>query len=543
MAEQSRAQNDKSTESKSSKDQVQAKPGAVGQIQAALAVRRAQVAPSNLTAADVMQLQRTIGNQATGRLLQAKLKLGPAVDPDEQETDRTAQQVVRSLTAPPPPVQREENDEAAPMQVSRFADSIADLQRRDKREPKQKFVLRKIQRAYEEDEDIQAKPLTVSPAGDAVIQRAWHTFPLDYTAIDQEKGQGQIRTKAWKRGGSLKEWVGKFHSALVKRSERDALVALNGLKARLESDQQLAVQGKLKAPKGVKNFNVGAAQQNAVGFFAKWILSVQEHIDYANTTGDWMTDFREKYINEPMGATLTPKEAVLNNLANVDQATPERVQAVGRMWDLGGMPMRQRMTDVMGGVSDLPRMSGMEYFLEQVSPIHVGYSRALNMFDMWMQGVLYHNWVYPWETWMPTKSGENQYGEERIIDSYDPITRAQYQLTPNGKRIVKADTNPLIGDNIYVLTKDNVWYGGAKDGPVHHSSFMQGAPVKCAGHLHTDNSGNLTGIDTSSGHYAPDMTALRRAAAVLKSQMDVSDVQVADFRGGGQQSLDNFLRG
>jgi len=603
MAEQARTQKNEPSQKTGAQSQARGGQRGAGLDQAAQTLRRAQAMPQSLTQKDVLQLQRAIGNRATGQLLQAKFRVGPAGDVHEQEADRTARQVMRTLSAPASKVQREEGDETEKGLASPFPNYMADVQRSDKPAPKRGFSAPKVQRSDELDEDIQAKPTAAntysyppkpeagskraffapqvqrqngtgivqsgiqrkrsanlddlfsvpypnlapaapisSPSTHEVIQRAWHTYPLNYATMSQEKTQGQIRTKAWKRGGGLEDWVTKFHTALGKRSEKDALKALNGLKARLIADQKLAAQGKLKAPKGVKNFNLGTAQQNAAIFFAKWILSVQEHIDYATNTGDWITDFREKYINEPLAANLTPKEAVLRNLANVDRATDERLQGIGQMWDLGSQAMQQRMTDLMGGVSDLPRMSGMEYFLEQASPEHVGYGRVLAMFDQWTTGVLYHNWTYPWETWMQNKSSNTTYGQERIIDSYDPLTRAQYELTPNGKTIRKADNNPLVGDNIYVLTKDNLWYGGTKDGPVHHSSFMQGAPVKCAGHLHTDNGGNLKKVDISSGHYAPGRNDLRRAAAILKMQMDVSDVKVSDFNSGGLQSVDDFLK-
>ncbi|MCA9961054.1 MAG: hypothetical protein KC443_18570, partial [Anaerolineales bacterium] len=61
--------------------------------------------PNTLTPADAAQLQRTLGNQAVGQLLQighphpiqAKLTLGPVNDPYEQEADSVAQQVVSQI--------------------------------------------------------------------------------------------------------------------------------------------------------------------------------------------------------------------------------------------------------------------------------------------------------------------------------------------------------------------------------------------------------------------------------------------------------------
>ena len=63
-------------------------------------LQRMEEAPGSIRPADVLQLQRTIGNRATGQLLQAKLKLGPAGDRYEQEADQVAKQVVAASRQP-----------------------------------------------------------------------------------------------------------------------------------------------------------------------------------------------------------------------------------------------------------------------------------------------------------------------------------------------------------------------------------------------------------------------------------------------------------
>ena len=78
-------------------------------------IGRASIAPESLTSADVLQLQRTIGNRAVGGLLadikqgrsatsfasvpqiQAKLTINPPGDKYEQEADRVAKRVVRQI--------------------------------------------------------------------------------------------------------------------------------------------------------------------------------------------------------------------------------------------------------------------------------------------------------------------------------------------------------------------------------------------------------------------------------------------------------------
>lgn len=77
-------------------------------------IQRALADPSQLTAADAAHLQRAIGNRALGQLLsnpsrsransapaiQTKLQVGPANDKYEQEADRVADSVMRSMANP-----------------------------------------------------------------------------------------------------------------------------------------------------------------------------------------------------------------------------------------------------------------------------------------------------------------------------------------------------------------------------------------------------------------------------------------------------------
>ncbi len=56
-----------------------------------------------LTPQNLWYLQKTVGNQAVGRLIQAKLKIGQPGDKYEQEADRVADEVMRM---PEPRIQR-----------------------------------------------------------------------------------------------------------------------------------------------------------------------------------------------------------------------------------------------------------------------------------------------------------------------------------------------------------------------------------------------------------------------------------------------------
>ena len=237
----------------------------------------------------------------------------------------------------------------------------------------------------------------------------------------------------------------------------------------------------------------------------------------------------ESARQQPQGPVDEDRAQFLLNAKLMANTGPEEIAGLGKMWDLGDDRQRERILSVMGGESDLRRMSSLEHFLEQVSPIHVGYVTVAKWFKFWAQGVVYQDQATSWAEFMTAKvEGGDDEKEPKIIDSYDAETRAQFQLTPRGQHVFKASDEPLVGDNIYVLSKDDVWYGGSKDGPVHHSSFLQGAPVQCAGHLYTDNAGKLLSIDNNSGHYTPSGADLERAMKVLDRQMNTSDVKTRD---------------
>ena len=107
--------------------------------------------------ADILALQRTVGNRAVSRLIQTKLTVGPAGNHYEQEADRVATQVM-AMSAPahtPQNLQRaEEEDEE--VQMKPLAASITPLVQRhtDGEEVQTKLI---VQRAEEEDEELQAK--------------------------------------------------------------------------------------------------------------------------------------------------------------------------------------------------------------------------------------------------------------------------------------------------------------------------------------------------------------------------------------------------
>lgn len=148
-------------------------------------LQRAQADPHSLTNSDLVRLQRSIGNRATGRLLaqrlsvQTKLQLGPANDKYEQEADAVARQVVRRMAAAP--VQRHHDEEEAvhakpaydtlsfssasiqtkrtfapaSAQTAPLAASISRVQRSEQPAPsKRAFAVPQVQRDDSEEEEL-----------------------------------------------------------------------------------------------------------------------------------------------------------------------------------------------------------------------------------------------------------------------------------------------------------------------------------------------------------------------------------------------------
>ena len=144
--------------------------------EAAVSSPGVHIAPASLTPADVLRLQRTIGNRATGALLQAKLKLGAANDRYEREADQVAQQVTRQLQSPP--VRRDDLEEDELAQAKPRAENITPVRRTFVASPST------LQRDdLEEDDEIQAKPLHGPEGGDVDADVA--------RAIQSAKGRGR----------------------------------------------------------------------------------------------------------------------------------------------------------------------------------------------------------------------------------------------------------------------------------------------------------------------------------------------------------------
>jgi hypothetical protein len=419
------------------------------------------------------------------------------------------------------------------------------------------FVQRLIRRAqsdaWQDDEnnllelaDLPAPEVTSDPPQNdvqrqPVIQRAWDDVLINYGTMSAEKDQGHIRTARWKTGGSIREFVANFSLAVMMNNGRNAQKALKSLRKVLVADQKTARRGNLKKPSNVtrQNWNRQAAQQAAATFFTKWITAIDAHMEYIQAEEYWLSDFRAEYLGlQADPDPLPPRDSFLANVASLAHMTPRHQDAMEILWDTSSPEMQQRISDVMGGGRRKKRVSNIQYFLEAINPIHVGYQGAEDIFEAWMDGVLQNNehWVY--EEWMPDQVQD----DHQIIHYYDDQERAARRVTPNGKQILKADGSPLNERSNFALTADNVLFAGPGwEENVHHSSFLSGLPVKCAGELFFRNS-NLSKINDQSGHYKPGLANMKRAVAFLNERMDTSDVTVSIVGHNGTIPVDEFMK-
>ena len=128
-----------------------------------LALQRATLNPAQAAPGDILGLQRTAGNRAVSRLIQAKLTVGGAGDRYEQEADRVAELVVSDRagrahgdsTGQQLGVQRQEDEEE--IQTKPLAATITPVVQRQ--EDEDEIQTKPLLQRQEDEEEIQTKPL------------------------------------------------------------------------------------------------------------------------------------------------------------------------------------------------------------------------------------------------------------------------------------------------------------------------------------------------------------------------------------------------
>lgn len=97
----------------------------------------------------------------------------------------------------------------------------------------------------------------------------------------------------------------------------------------------------------------------------------------------------------------------------------------------------------------------------------------------------------------------------------------------------------------YVWAQDGTLLAGIhKENSVHHSSFMAGKKVRCAGMIAVNDAGKVTLVSSNSGHYRPTKAQLTSFVQWLNGRRVMSDDAVVGFFEGDYQKIPvaTFLR-
>jgi hypothetical protein len=98
----------------------------------------------------------------------------------------------------------------------------------------------------------------------------------------------------------------------------------------------------------------------------------------------------------------------------------------------------------------------------------------------------------------------------------------------------------------YVWAQDGTLLAGIhQESSVHHSSFMAGKSVRCAGMIAVNDAGKVTLVSSNSGHYRPTKTQLIGFVEWLNERGVMADDALVGFFEGQYQkvSVADFLRG
>jgi len=220
MAEHQYTQQPKKTDNTSQKQTIP--PKQIPSSHPTTIIQRARINPKSLTHADVMQLQRTIGNRAVGRLL---TEIG----------------LIPSISQQPPPVQMQtiSEEEKEPLQGKK-AEAIQRRETPEEEEPLQGKMIGTIQRQEpEEEEKLQMKPVVQRqeiPEDEEPLQSKF-TDPLQHQEIPDEEEllQGKFESKP------EQEMCPSCSASPIQREKENRTGILDDLKAGVESLSDLSI--------------------------------------------------------------------------------------------------------------------------------------------------------------------------------------------------------------------------------------------------------------------------------------------------------------
>ena len=179
-------------------------------------LQRAVANPRVARPSDILALQRTAGNQAVTRLIQTKLAVGPAGDRYEQEADRVAEQVM-TMPAPrnaPSSVQRAAEEEEE-VQTKPLAASITPLVQRQAAPEEEEVQTKPLVQRQEmpEEEEVQTKPLVQRQ--EMPEEEEVQAKPLVQRQEMPEEEEVQTKPLVQRRGDGSFEASPEFESRLV----------------------------------------------------------------------------------------------------------------------------------------------------------------------------------------------------------------------------------------------------------------------------------------------------------------------------------------
>lgn len=187
---------------------------------------------------------------------------------------------------------------------------------------------------------------------------------------------------------------------------------------------------------------------------------------------------------------------------------------------------------------ELPRGSTLhvDYWQEAIMDKHYFTSDISNLFKVWKE----KSDGLPFEVWISRNYSEVlSQTRVRKVQYLGAGQRDIFRVKMEEGKLLKLDDIPLetsqftthfsgAGRAIFVMDPSgNLYVGPQEVGLHHHSSFLSGGRVICAGEIETDSEGIIVYISNLSGHYRPSANALINFLGVLQeSGFDLEDVAV-----------------
>jgi hypothetical protein len=204
-------------------------------------------------------------------------------------------------------------------------------------------------------------------------------------------------------------------------------------------------------------------------------------------------------------------------------------QGIHKIFDRGGAKPHANLKALSQG-----------YWLEAMDPAHRVGHNLKTPFEKWQaSGAKQDFFVWLDKLYIPIcKLEMDALNTERVLYLDTEEKRQAYEIKINGGNFTWANagdpfrTNDMhtvfSGDGvaIYVLSADDKFYSANHEkGQFHHSSFLGGKPVVCAGEWAVEDGRGLVMVSPKTGHYLAGEPEFRRLLFVLhRSGVDLQNV-------------------